>query len=129
MGDPQTHPDTPSAVPAHSASTSPRFRVGRAALVFAVIAAVLAWISVVVTPWAMRRAVARYDYESVYTFPVITLGIVLVLDTLALILGLVGVRQPTAKAVSGAAIGIGATGIVGVFIYVIGTVVIMPRVG
>jgi len=56
------------------------------------------------------------------------LGVVLVLDTLAVILGLIGVRQPTVKALSGAAIGIGATGIVGVFIYVIGTLVIMPRV-
>ncbi|TRW44548.1 hypothetical protein [Georgenia yuyongxinii] len=92
-------------------------------------AAVLTWISVVVTPWAMRQAVARYDYENVYTFPVITLGMVLVLDSAAIFLGFLGIRQPTAKAMSGAAIGIGITGIVGLVIYVVGTVVIMPRVG
>jgi galactitol-specific phosphotransferase system IIC component len=76
----------------------------------------------------MRQAVARYDYENVYTFPVITLGVALVLDAVALILGLIGVRQPTGKALSGAAIGIGVTGIAGVLIYVIGTTVIMPRI-
>jgi len=113
----------------HAASTSPRSSVGRTAVAFAVIAAVLTWISAVVTPWAARQAVARGDYENIYTFPAVAWGIVLVFDALALILGLIGVRQPTAKALSGAAIGIGATGIVGVFVYVIGTVVIMPRVG
>jgi len=128
MGDPRTDSDAPSAVPVHAASTSPRSDVGRAAVVVAVIAAVLTWITVVVTPWAARAAVARWDYDNVYTFPTIALGVVLVLDTLAVILGLIGVRQPTVKALSGAAIGIGATGIVGVFIYVIGTLVIMPRV-
>jgi len=100
--------------------------VGRAAAVVAVIAAVLTWIAVVVTPWAARAAVARWDYDNVYTFPTMAVGTVLVLDALALILGLIGVRQPTAKALSSAAIGIGATNIVGVFIYVIGTFVIMP---
>ena len=80
------------------------------------------------TPWAARQAVARGDYDNVSTFPAIAWGVVLVLNALALIVGLIGVRQPTAMALSGAAIGIGAT-IVGMFIYVIGTVVVMPRVG
>ena len=75
-----------------------------------------------VTPWAARQAVARGDYDNVSTFPAIAWGVVLVLNALALIVGLIGVRQPTAMALSGATI-------VGMFIYVIGTVVVMPRVG
>ncbi|GAA3512803.1 hypothetical protein GCM10022262_40950 [Georgenia daeguensis] len=101
--------------------------MGWAALVTSVLATLLAWVSVVVTPWAMRRAVSAYDYDNIYTFPLVTLGTVLVLDVLGLILGLVGVRRPTGKVLSGAAIGIAATGIVGILIYVIGTGTIMPR--
>ncbi|WP_345045397.1 hypothetical protein [Georgenia daeguensis] len=122
MGPP--HPDAPPAVPAHAARRSV---VGWAALVTSVLATLLAWVSVVVTPWAMRRAVSAYDYDNIYTFPLVTLGTVLVLDVLGLILGLVGVRRPTGKVLSGAAIGIAATGIVGILIYVIGTGTIMPR--
>ncbi|PFG39755.1 hypothetical protein ATJ97_2268 [Georgenia soli] len=75
----------------------------------------------------MRRAVYTYDYDNIYTFPLVTLGIVLVLDVLGLVLGLVGVRRPAGRALSGAAVGIAATGIVGVLIYVVGTGTVMPR--
>jgi L-asparagine transporter-like permease len=119
-----THPDAPPAVPAHAARRS---GVGSAALVTSVLATLLAWVSVVVTPWAMRRAVSAYDYDNIYTFPLVTLGTVLVLDVLGLILGIVGVRRPTGKVLSGAAIGIAATGIVGILIYIVGTGTIMPR--
>lgn len=123
MGDSPHQPD----VSAPSVPASPRFDVGRAALVLAVMAAVATWISVVVTPWAMRRAVARYDYDNVYTFPVVSLGIVLFLDVLALGLGFTGVRRGIAPVLSAAAIGIATTGVVGIFIYVVGTGVVMPR--
>lgn len=109
-------------------SPPPSGRIGQAAVVVAVVAAVLTWIAVVVAPWTAREAVAGLDYGNVYSFAVIALVLVLLLDTLALSLGLIGVRQPNAKASSGAAIGISAVGFVGVFIYVIGTFVIMPSV-
>ncbi|WP_345045291.1 hypothetical protein, partial [Georgenia daeguensis] len=121
---PQTHRDAPLEAPS---SPTQRSGVAWAALVTAVLATVLVWVSVVVTPWAMRRAVSASEYGSVYTFPVVTLGMVLVLDILALVLGLVAMRRPTGKALAGAAIGIAATGIVGVLIYVVGTGTIMPR--
>ena len=123
MADPQTHRDAPL----EACSPSTPSGVSWAALVTAVLGAMLVWVSVVVTPWAMRRAVSLSDYDSVYTFPVVTLAIVLVLDVLALALGLVGVRRPTGRALAGAAIGIAATGVLGLLIYVIGTGVIMPR--
>lgn len=129
MGDSRTYSGAPSAVPVHAASTSQRSDVGRAAVAVAVIAAVLTWVAVVVSPWAARAAAARGDYDNVYTIPIVAVVVVLVLDALAVILGFIGVRQPTAKALSGAAIGIGAMGMFGVLIYVIGTFFIMPRIG
>jgi L-asparagine transporter-like permease len=124
MADPQTRRDVPLDMPSTS---SRRSGVAWSALVTAVLATLLVWVSVVVTPWAMRRAVSASDYGSVYTFPVVTLGIVLLLDTIALVLGLVALRRTTGKALAGAAIGIATTGVVGVLIYVVGTGTIMPR--
>lgn len=105
---------------------SPSSTIGRTAVVVAVVAAVLTWIAVVAAPRTARGAAAGLDYDNVYSFAVIALVVVLLLDTLALSLGLIGVRQPNAKASSGAAIGISAVGIVGAITYVIGTFVIMP---
>jgi len=51
---------------------------------------------------------------------------VLVLDLAALILGIRGARQPTGKVLSGAAIGIGATGALGVLVYNLVTFLVMP---
>ncbi|WP_324650201.1 hypothetical protein [Georgenia sp. H159] len=80
-------------------------------------------------PWAGRRAVARFDYENVYTIPVTAWTVALVLGAAAVGLGLQFGRKPGAKAISGAAAGMGATSIIGIAVYVIGTWEVMPRLG
>jgi hypothetical protein len=98
------------------------------AVAVAVTAGVLTWVAMVVSPWVARAAVTRGDFENVYTVPIIAVVVVLVLDALAVILGFIGLRQTSARALSGAAIGIGAMGAVGVVIYTVGTFLV-PSVG
>jgi hypothetical protein len=106
--------------------TSRHSNRGVAALVPAVFAAGLMWVALVVTPWIMRDAVSRGDYGNVFTVPAILWGVVLVLHAVALTLGLTAVRQTGAKAKGGAAIAIGASGILGITIYLVGTLVVLP---
>jgi hypothetical protein len=77
---------------------------------------------------AAQQAAARQDYGNIVTFWIIAWGIVLVLDLAALVLGVKGVRQPAEKVLSGAALGIGATGALGVLVYSLVTFLVMPIV-
>lgn len=122
-----TFPDASSESPAHANSPRPRANVtARAAVACALVAVVLTWFTTFAAPLAAQRAAARLDYGNIFTFWAVAWAVVLVLNLLALVLGARGARQATGKVLSGVAIGIGATGALGVLVYNLVTFQVMP---
>lgn len=99
------------------------------ALACGVLSSMAAWVSVLVAPWAARRAVARLNYDNVYTIPIAVWSFAVVLGLAAVVLGGLSIRGPAARGVSGAAVALGASSILGVAVFVIGTWDVMPRLG
>jgi uncharacterized membrane protein len=98
----------------------------RVAFTCALVAVVLTWFTTFAAPLAAQQAAARLDYDNIFTFWAVAWGTVLALDLVALILGARAARQVTGKVLAGAAIGIGATGSLGVLVYNLVTFQVMP---
>ncbi len=127
MNAPKTFPDASSESLGQAVSTRPRAGLSaRVAFVLALVAVVFTWLTSFAAPLAAQRAAARLDYDNIFTFWTIAWGIVLVLDLVALVLGARGARQPTGKVLSGVAIGIGATGALGVLVTNFVTFQVLP---
>lgn len=115
-------PSAPSAPPAPSSSRpTPSGKVGWSAFTVALIALVASWVSYAVGPAAGRQAIARGDVGNVFTVLIAAWAITIALDLVAIALGVIGARRPVGKVLSGAAIGIGATGVLGLLAYLIQT--------
>jgi hypothetical protein len=112
----------PSKMPA-LADTSPpsSSKVGGAAFVVALIALVVTLLAPSVGESSVREALARYDWENVYAILIPTWVIMIALDLVAIALGIIGARRPVGKVLSGAAIGIGATSLLGLLVHLIQT--------
>lgn len=122
MNDPQTSTDAISPSPRDAVSVQVNAsRPSKASFVVALIALILSWFASFYSPIAARQAAARGDYDQVYTFAAIAWPIVIALDLAALALGIVGARRPVGKVRSGAAIAIGATGVIGFFVFYAGS--------
>lgn len=99
------------------------------AFVCGALSSVVAWGTVLAAPWAARRAVARLDYDNVYTVGIAGASIAVLLGLVALVLGLMHVRRLAGGALGAAAAGIGASSVLGVVMYLLGTWVVMPGLG
>ena len=112
-----------------SAEAQPRAgATARIALAAALVGAMLTWTTMFAGPLLAQVAEARGDYGNIFTAMYIGWGLVITLDLAAVILGARGIRQRTDKALSGAAIGIGGTGFIGVLVYLLLTFQVMPLV-
>lgn len=106
----------------HLGSTQSRSKkIGWLALVFAIFSAVINWISLSVGPAAGRASAERGDYENVYTTLIALWIIMIIFAVVAIALGVKGARRANGKVLSGAAIGIGATGVLGLIFHIIQT--------
>ncbi len=83
------------------------------ALVAALIAVVFTWATSFLTPVIVTQTAARGDYQNVFMFPAIAWGVIIVLELVAVVAGIMGLRTPNCRARSGAALALGATGILG----------------
>ncbi|MDO5744963.1 MAG: hypothetical protein Q4P23_10900 [Micrococcaceae bacterium] len=92
-----------------------------AAFAVALIALVSSWVAPVIVGTVARDAIVRHDMESFYLTVLVAWGLVIVLNLLALLLGIICARRPTGKVLSGAVIAIGATGILGLLFHLIQT--------
>lgn len=126
MDNPHTQPGVPPKTPEHTESKPPSGKVGRTALAIALLAVVLGWISTFAGPFAARLAVARGDYGNIYVVQIVAWVTVAVFNVGALVLGIIGARRPVGKVLSGAAIGIGAVGLLGLVVTIIGMFLLTP---
>jgi hypothetical protein len=67
-------------------------------------------------------------YGNIFTVTYIGLGVVVALDLAAVILGANGLRQRNRPALSGAAVGIGATGFIGLLVNLVLPLFAMPLI-
>ena len=130
MADQRTSPEARSGSPVQPVSSRPRAgKIAWAAFIAAAIGVVLTWYTTFAGPVAAREAAARFDYANIYTVAAIGWGIVTALNLIAVILGARGICLPYGKALSGAAVGIGATGILGFLANLYVSFQILPGLG
>lgn len=96
-------------------------KLGRVAIVVALIALIVTLMAPYVGENGAREAVARGDLGDVYTVQIAIWSVMVALDVAAIILGIIGSRRPTGKVPSGAAIGIGASSLLGLIVHLIHT--------
>jgi hypothetical protein len=96
------------------------------AVLTALAAVLLGYIATYVGPAATRQAAARGDYDNLFTYMAGSWSLAIALNLVALVLGIRGLRQPGGKALSGAAIALGATGILSFVVYMVVTFQVVP---
>lgn len=130
MSDQQSSPEARSGSTAQPISSHQGAgQVAWAAFIAAAIGVALTWYTTFAGPVAAREAAARFDYDNIYTVTAIGWGIVTALNLIAVILGARGIRRPYGKALSGAAVGIGATGVLGFLVNLYVSFQILPGAG
>jgi hypothetical protein len=96
-------------------------KLGRAAIVVAMIALIATLMAPYVGENGAREAVARGDLGDVYTVQIAIWSVMVALDVAAIVIGVLGSRRPAGKVLSGAAIGIGASSLLGLLVHLIQT--------
>lgn len=115
-------PAVPSTVPERvDKAPAPAGKLTWAAFAVALIALVSSWVAPVVVGTVARDAIVRHDMDSFYRTVLVAWGLVIVLNLLAMVLGVICARRPAGKVLSGAVIAIGATGILGLLFHLIQT--------
>lgn len=113
-------PSAPTATATPSDSRrAPSRKVAWAAFAFALLGLVGSWIAAIAGPAAARQAIDRGDYDNVFTVLITAWSITIGLDLVAMVLGAIGARRPAGKVLCGVAIGIAATGVLGLLVYLI----------
>ena len=122
MNDSKTLSEIPSngSTPQES-SQSRSDKLGRAAIVVALFALIVTLIAPYVGENGAREAIMRGDLGGVYTVQIAIWSVMVALNLAAIILGVIGSRRPTGKVLSGAAIGIGASSVLGLLVHLIQT--------
>lgn len=114
--------DVPPNSDAHSKTAQlDSGKFGKIAIVFGILAVITSWVSSYVGPAAARQAIAQGDLDNVYTVQMTAWGVMIALDLVAIVLGALGARRPVGKVLSGAAIAIGVTGLLGLLVHLIQT--------
>lgn len=102
-----------------SPSRSGKF--GLAAIVVALIALIVTLMAPYVGKNGARDAMERGDFQDFYTAQLAIWSVMVALDLAAIGLGIIGSRRPAAKVLAGAAIGIGASSLLGLLVHLIQT--------
>lgn len=112
----------PSVVP-WPAGSSPASssKIAWAAFTVALIALVSGLVAGYLGPRSAKDAIGRGDFEGVFTVQITLWAITTTLNLAAFILAVLGARRPVGKVLSGAPIAIGATGVLGLLVYLIQT--------
>lgn len=98
-----------------NSSSSPGFKYSaQVSLVLALIAVILTWVNTYVIPITTRNAAASGDFANIYTFAIVSIGIVVVLHVLALGLGIFAAKRRSSLLLAGGGIALSVTGLVGV---------------
>lgn len=96
-------------------------KIGRAAIVVALIALIVTLMAPYIGENGAREAIARGDLGNVYTVQLAIWSVMVALGLAAVALGVIGSRSPTGKVLSGVAIGIGASSVLGLLVHLIQT--------
>lgn len=107
-------------IPRESAQTRSG-KIGRAAIVVALIALIVTLMAPYVGENGAREAVARGDLGNVYTVQLAIWSVMVALGLAAVVLGVIGSRRTTGKVLSGVAIGIGASSVLGLLVHLMQT--------
>lgn len=87
------------------------------AVALAVFANVGIWLVVALTPLLVRRSISREEFDTVYHLPILLGTIVIILNAMALILGIVALRRYGSKPSSAVAVCLSAMIFIGVLVY------------
>lgn len=117
----QFKPADQTTMPATTTPSLRRHSSNMAWVAFAVsiFALISSWVSTYAGPRSAKAAIARGDYEGIFTVQIILWAIMLVCQLAAIVLGIVATRRPVGKVLAGVAIGIGASGVLGWLVYMI----------